>query len=206
MTIDVDICNEALILVGADEVNTFTGPTADDSREAKLCAAFYATTVGNLISQHPWGFTMKQQTLTRLVATPEFGYEFKYLLPADFIRTVETDRRGQEFFSNVDVFFRVGSGISYRIVGRELYTNLDSLKLMYQFQPSEETFPVYFRSLLVLSLAEKLAFALFESESKAAFFNRQRREQLIMARNIDSQQQPNRAIDASNFSLVNVRF
>lgn len=181
---DVAICSAALVMVGADELNSF----ADETREAKLCNLLYDTTVKNLLQDHPWRFSLAQSSLAQLVATPLYGYNYAYQLPTDCLRVISMER----FWP-------------FQVFEDKLYTNANGVNITYQFQPSEVKFPAYFVRLVELEMASLLAVSLAEDESKAQLFKSLAQAQQRRARNIDSQQQPPKVLRQDNNILATVR-
>lgn len=184
MATDISICSSALVLVGADEINSF----ADESREAKLCGILYDTTVKNLLQEHPWRFSLTQASLAQTEATPLYGFQYAYQLPVDCLRVLSMERSWP-----------------YQVYEDKLYANIPLVAITYQFQPSEVRFPAYFVRLLELEMASLLSVALAEDESKATLFRNLADIQKRKARNTDSQQQPTRAIRDYNNVLSQVR-
>lgn len=184
MPTDVEICSQALLLVGADEITSFS----DETREALICQAMYDTTLKSLLEEHPWRFSLAQAQLAQLVATPLYGYNYAYQLPTDMLRLMATESAGP-----------------YQVFENKLYSNESEVYVTYQIKPDEARFPAYFVKVLVLEMAVALAFSLSEDESKASAMQALLEVAKRKARNTDSQQQPTRAVRGENHVLINVR-
>ena len=61
MPSNIDIASNALILIGDNPINSFDEPGAG----AQAAAALYPETKKRLLSEHPWGFALKQQRLNK---------------------------------------------------------------------------------------------------------------------------------------------
>lgn len=179
------ICNTALIMIGADEINSFS----DNTAEAKLCNAVYKETKESLLQYHPWRFTLRQIDLGgALVGEPLFGWKYRYQLPSDLLRIISIE-------SNAD----------YEIYQDRIHTNASPCKIVYQFNVLENNMPSYFVVCLQYHLAKKFAMSLQEDSTKMQLFERTADRETGKARSIDSQQQPNSSIPDRNYSFLNVR-
>ena len=56
-----DICNQALVLVGANTITSFTESTT----ESKVASQLYESTLENLLTRCRWRFSTKQEQLSR---------------------------------------------------------------------------------------------------------------------------------------------
>lgn len=183
---DIKICSAALQLVGAEEINSFL----DETREARICASLYSTVKLDLLQSHTWRFSIRQEELNRLVATPLYGYSYAYSLPADFLRLIGKNNPTSR----------------HQIFENKVYTDLTPVYASIQYDVDEQYFPAYFEKLMFLELASMLSVALLEDEGKAGDFSAMARNQMIKARNIDSQNNTSSVIPAGAFNLTNVRY
>jgi hypothetical protein len=183
---DIRICAAALQLIGAEEIGSFE----DESREARTCASIYPTLRQNLLQKNTWRFSVRQEQLNRLVATPLFGYAYAYSLPSDFLRLVGKNNPSAK----------------HQIFENKVYTDLSTLYANLQYDVDAQYYPAYFTHLFQLELAALLAGALLEDENKTDKFMGFAQRQLLIARNIDSQNNSSSTIPTSAFNLTNVRF
>lgn len=79
----VDLCNMALSLLKVPTIDSIDDPS--DETET-LCALWYAPSRKEILRKHPWNFARKRAVLYAISTTPDFEYDYKYLLPSDFIR------------------------------------------------------------------------------------------------------------------------
>jgi hypothetical protein len=182
---DVDICTTALLLIGADEINSFS----DATREAKLCKAMYATTKDGLLQSHPWRFAVNQVELNKLAETPLFNFSAAFQLPADYLRLIN----------------RNPAALEYKIFEDKIYCNASELKITYAFSPPEHKMPAYFVRALEFDLARLLSVAVLEDTDKAAIYDRMLEEQLRRAKLIDSQNSGGTSTAPSTQSYIAVR-
>ena len=83
----VDICNSALIKIGANTI----GSLSESTKSARLCNQMYDTLRKKLLRSHLWNFSIFRKQLGKTVNTPGFGYTSEFLLPSDCLRVLETD-------------------------------------------------------------------------------------------------------------------
>jgi len=187
MASKLDIINNALLMVGAETIQTLT----DSSREARVAAAIYDTTKEDIISRHPWNFSLGQAQLAQIAATPLFGFDHAYQLPVDpkAIRVIRKNTPRND----------------YRILEDKLYTDDNEVEILYQFDPGEQNYPAYFVRLFEYEIAKIFSFALMQDETQAQIFEGLMTKQMRAARTIDSQSSPSRELDSSEFVLTAVR-
>ena len=64
---NIKICNQALNLLGADIISSFTDTTND---AASVCNNIYETVKKQTLSLYPWSFALVKEQLNRSTATP----------------------------------------------------------------------------------------------------------------------------------------
>jgi len=185
MTTDLEICNTALELVGANSINTFQ----DETRESRLCNQLYVTTRDTLLQHRRWSFTLEIRQLSKLVATPDQGYNYQYQLPSDVLGIAK----------NYD------SHTDWRIIGDKLHTNVDEVSILYQKETGEEDFPPIFVRALEMEMAKLMSMALVQDPTFTQLFEDEAKKALARARNADSNLGPNLVVDRRTFDLTAVR-
>jgi hypothetical protein len=146
----VSICNGALIKIGADRVSSIT----EDKREAILLNAIWDNARDFVLRGHRWNFATKRVELVPNSTTPEWGYQYEFDIPNDFIRIVDTDPDDIEFVVESD------SGGN----GRVLRCDESVLDLTYIFQQSNmEAWDHSASKALEWQLAGEVAYALTQS-------------------------------------------
>lgn len=111
MPSDVDICNQALSLIGHSP-SKVTSLSGTDTTSV-LCNLWFATTRDQLLQEHTWDFATKRAALVPNTTEPVFGYAYSYDLPSDFLRVVISSFEDEGYVTGGD----------YRIVGNNLYSN-----------------------------------------------------------------------------------
>lgn len=185
-----DICNQALVLVGANTITSFSQNTT----ESIVANQLYETTVEDLLTKCRWRFASKQVQLSKNTTNPDARYESSYALPSDalILHTVTVsddiikyDRYGQNIFTNT--------------------TTSDTVIADYTFQPSESIFPPYFVKVLVFELASLFAGAIARNDQLANLYTQRSIAQLQQAKSIDSQAQTTRRANVDRFRNVRNR-
>lgn len=82
MASDVGICNAALQKLGADRIASL----AENSRNARSCAAAYERLRQAELRAHPWSFAISREQLAADATAPAFGRARAFPLPSDFLR------------------------------------------------------------------------------------------------------------------------
>lgn len=185
MATDISMCNTALLMAGASTINSFS----DNTREAAICNAIYATTRDTQLSKFMWSFSTFQELLARTSNTPLFDYTYEYQLPTGTIRVAKTD----------------GFGNEYRILKDKLLSDEETVELLFQKDPGEEFYPAWFVRCIEYKLAEILSLTLVQDETLARSFSQQYLISMREARGIDSQNNPNKTMADHNFTLTYVR-
>ena len=182
-----DICNKALVLVGANTITSFNQSTT----ESKVANNLYESTLENLLTRCRWRFASKQTQLSKNTTNPDARYESSYALPADalVIHTVTVSD---------DV-------IKYDRYGQNLFTDTTSSDIViadYTFQPSESDFPPYFKQTLVFELASLFAGAIARNDQLSELYHKRSIAQLAIAKGLDAQAQTTRRMEVERFRNV----
>ena len=179
-----DICNQALVLVGANTINSFS----ENTTESKVCNQLYNMTLETMLTRCRWRFSTKQQQLSRKTDKPLGRFSSAYSLPSDALvmntitvsdNVIQYDRYNDQIFCDA--------------------TSTDVAIADYTFQPSEADFPPYFKSALVFELASLFAGAIARNDSLSILYQRKAQGQLSIAKSQDSQAQTTRRADVDRF-------
>jgi hypothetical protein len=183
---DIKICAAALQLAGAEEITSFE----DETREARICASLYPTIKADLLQSHTWRFSIRQEELNRLASTPLFGFSNAYSLPADFLRLIGKSNPTSK----------------HQLFENKVYTDLTPVYASIQYNVNERFFPAYFEKLIILEMAVMLSTSLLEDVDKSRNYATLAKNQMVKARNIDSQNNTASIIPNGAFNLTNVRY
>ena len=84
---EVSIANQALGWLGGNKITSF----GDDSTEAKLISANYASIRDAVLEDHAWTFANARAILLPDLTAPAFEYGQRFLQPVDTIRILTAD-------------------------------------------------------------------------------------------------------------------
>lgn len=198
---DLSICSDALIMLGASPLSSFTEGTS----AAQACDRLYPDLRDSLIARYPWSWSFKKSALNRLTTAPINEWLYAYQLPGDILSGVQA------------VFASSGSNeqplrYGWEIYGQELYTNLETVYIDYQATVSESRMPEYFVMLLRTAMAAELAMVITDQVTKSDYYRglaygtpgeNGRGGLMREAMNIDSRGKAPQIIE--DFALIDVR-
>ena len=166
---EIEICNQALLLLGAVTINDFT----ESSDMARLCSNLYAPSRNAVLRLHPWNFAVTRVQLAPEAAAPAFGFGYSFVIPPDCERILEV------------------SEDTYKIERRKILCDSSVLNLKYIFRNTAVTeYDSLFIDALAAYLAFKMAYPITKSnETKKVMFDTFK-SIFPMAKNIDGQEEP----------------
>lgn len=85
-TSDVELCSNALVLIGDATISSFDpnqGPRAD------VASNLYANIRNATLRMHPWSRSRKRIVLAPQVTPPGFGWSASFVLPPDLVRIIQ---------------------------------------------------------------------------------------------------------------------
>ena len=198
---DIQICSDALLLLGANPISSFT----EGTDESNICDRLYQDIKIRTLTMYPWSFSFKKVQLARLITTPTNEYKYEYQLPSDIIG------RPNAVYDTDDVGAHPRR--EYRLLGNKLLTDYESVYIDYQFNVTEFALPSYFVQLLKYQMAWHLAMPITDQTDKSDYWRtiaegtpgeNGRGGYMRQAMNIDGAGNPTNAIQ--DFSLINVRY
>jgi len=197
----LSICSDALLMLGASPISSFT----EGTDEANICNSLYPDIKHKTIASYPWSFSFKKIQLARLITTPTTEYKYEYALPSDMIGTPRA------------VFISSQAGAvpqrEYKLSGGKLLTDYETIYVDYQFAVEEYEMPHYFVQNMKYQLVWHLAMPITDQLEKSDYWRQVaqgtpaengRGGYMRQAMNIDGQGQPTNALQ--DFPLINVRY
>ncbi len=140
VTSKTQIANKALVKIGAKRITDL----ADNSNtNARTCNEVFDQIAEEVIRSGEWN-CLKTRAVLPQTTTPEFGWEFAYLLPEDCARVIKLN----------GTYNDAEPGDTYEIEGRSLLTNADEGKIQYvklEFNVAQ------WDALLIAAVATRLA-------------------------------------------------
>ena len=183
-TTAIDVCNRALVLIGASPMTSFE----DGTNEALVAVNLYEDTCRATLVNTRWRFAIDQRALNRLTSEPTGRWDAAYLIPAEslFVHAVTVN----------------DAPIQYDIFGNMVYcdaTTNDTVIADYNFRPTEAKFPSYFVQALVYELAGQFALGIARDDALSSMMFNNARFYMQRARTMDSQQQTTRKLITNRF-------
>ena len=126
----IDICNHALLKVGADTIASLdVSQSTDDGvvYSAKLCNILFRQALLETLRNYAWNSAVKRVQLVRLSEAPAFKYKYKYALPNDFVRLINVYETTNAYDDNTQ----------WSVESNELLTDLDAAYLKYVAEPED---------------------------------------------------------------------
>jgi len=194
----VDICNEAMDLLGAATIISLT----QDSKEARLCNRRFDTVRDAVFRSHLWNVGLTRATLAQDATAPAFGFAYQYTLPTNpyCLRVVS--------FWNSTVDNEIAaydSNVMYKIEGRKILSNEGSCKITYIARVEDtEEYDALLSSTIAHRLAADTAYAITGSMSVAQSMQALYEARLREAKGVDAMEGFPEQPQADEY--INVRF
>lgn len=197
----LSICSDALIMLGASPLSSFS----DGTDEAQVADRLYDDVRDTIIMQYPYSWTIQKTKIARLADTPINEWKYKYQLPGDMLGNPKAVFNTSSVGAN--------SIRDFEIYSAGLFTNLEDVWIDYQYLPEPAEFPPYFVRLLKTALAAEFAEPITDQITKADYFHSKaygapsdnmRGGLVRVAINIDGADQPPKSIQ--EFPISDIRF
>lgn len=183
---EVDICSNALQLLGAKPISDFSG--ADD--RTRLVSNLWPQVRDWLLRSHYWNCAVKRVQLAPDVAPPAFDYSQQYTLPGDWLRTLQIGEKG--------------APVDFTAEGRKILCDDNPLNLVYVARVSEGSWDTALQMAATYAMASLCAYPITQSASLGDSMYGKLVMLLKQTRAIDGQDNPPEQI--SDFRLFSSRF
>lgn len=198
--IAIDLCNQAIGLVGAEPISSFD----DGTSVAATCASLYQPLRAQMLVTYPWRFANTKAQLAPLTEAPLFGWRQAFALPAGALRL-------NALFTSTAPGARPTT--DWQLFDGRVMANAAALWLDFGYDAAEEAWPVHFRTLMRYALAAEFALPFTENASAADLWQRKafgapgengQGGMVRWARQIDALQNPARGL--LQYPLLDARF
>jgi hypothetical protein len=194
----VDICNEAMDLLGAATITSLT----ENSKEARLCNRRFETVRDTVLRAHNWNIAITRKQLAKDSDSPAFGFTNQFTLPTDpyclrviSLHTANVDNEISPY--DVQAMFKVE--------GRKILTDEGTCRIIYVGRITDtEQYDSLLSSTIAHRLASETAYAITGSTSVAQQIFSLYQQRLTEARSMDAiEGKPDRIIteDFTNIRL-----
>ena len=186
MTSAIAICSNALLQLGDSTIASFS----ESTDRARLCANLWPMVRDDLLRKHVWACARKRVLLAPEAAAPAFDWGYSFLLPGDWVRTVQVGERG--------------GALEFEMEGRRILADVTELPLVYVW---ENTDPAKWDDALVdaacFEMQARLAYAITQSSSLAQLKRQEADRALKVAKALSGQDNPPE--DAGDSPFINAR-
>jgi hypothetical protein len=180
MSSPVEICSNALILVGASPIASLS----ETSDRAIVVSNLYDQVRRATLRRHLWNFAMTRELLSPDSTPPAFEWSNAFTLPGDCLRLVSIGEKGEH--------------PDYTLEGRKILSNDSSIKLGYVSDVSDVSqFDAMFIDALCANIAFTAAWPITKSESMQKAMWTLYQSKIQEARTIDGVETPPGEIDSS---------
>jgi hypothetical protein len=172
---EIDIVNGALLHAGLDPIASLD----DDSKAARTAKILYPGARDAMLRMHQWNFAKKRVTLAQDTNLPASGFDFQYILPADYVMMGKGDDAHRDW------------SIERTDNGMRLLTNATSIVISYYALITDPNqWDTLFRECLEHWLASKFASALRNAPQVSAALENEYKELLRLARVQNAHENP----------------
>lgn len=200
-TTKVDIASQALGLLRADPISSFTQGT----NEADIVNLHYNTFVLDMFSRYPWSFALEKKQATQDSITPVNEYKYRYHMPSGMQKLYKVYDSGSTGARPIPT--------GWDRIGAFIYSNHEKIYVEGTYYIDEGSWPGYFITFAAHALAAYIAMPVTDDESIAEKWQRiayglpsegEKGGKFQVAAGIDAQQQPPEEI--TNFEIIDARF
>ena len=180
----IKVCSRASVLIGGDEIQSFT----DGTLESSVADSVYEDIVRAALTNTRWRFATNQQQLSRLEATPTGRWGAAYQLPSETLL--------------VHALTVNDIPIKYDIYGDKAYTNAstnDKVIADFTYRADEQNWPSFFTLAVQHMLAGTFAISIARDSTLSQLMDQKAQLFMAQARRADSQQQTTRKLNTSRF-------
>jgi len=162
---NITICNQALNLLGADTISSFSD-TSNDA--AAVCNNIYETVKRQTLSMYQWSFAFTKLQLSQSSTTPIGEWDYRYDLPSTAVaaqpfQVYNSKATSAQPINTFEIF--------YTSSGPAIFTNEKTIFIDYITSAvTEGLMPSYFVQLLVYMMAWHLAEPVTDQITKADYW------------------------------------
>jgi hypothetical protein len=194
MATEVSICSNAMLRLGGAPISSFDEAFAGGANieQVRVAANLWPTVRQSVLRAHTWNCTLARVLLSPDGTPPAFGYARRFLLPADWLRTLQ-------------VGTYVDQPLEYRSEGRYLVSDELALPLIYQADNKvPNTYDSALIEVLEYAMTAAMCYAVTRSASLRDSLTAEFVARLKLARSLDGQDDPPQTF--GDFPLYSSRF
>jgi hypothetical protein len=180
MATAVSISSNAMLRLGADPISSFDEADLEGSNieRARLAANLWPTVRKEVLRAHPWNCAIARVLLSPDEVAPAFGYTNRFLLPSDWLRTLQVGETPESL-------------LEFQPEGRYLLANESALPLVYVFDNDNPgTYDALLVGVMEAAMAASLAYPVTKSAAAVERFAAEYEAKAKKARATDGQDAP----------------
>lgn len=185
----IEICNIALVAIGASTIRDFT----QANKNERVCETMYPHVRDLLLSGYDWSFARKFEYLRATVGAVETEHGVAYDIPVDCLRPMD--------------IYPFGRGQQWEQVGNSIYTKVQNPMLRYTVRElNTGLYTTSFVNALAMQIAVAIAPAIRQNDKFEVRFEQRANTTLLLAQEEDAgrgEQQLHPDRDPNNDSFVN---
>jgi hypothetical protein len=181
MAADVDLANQALLLLGADPIVSLAAPHSTQAQQ--VCAANFWEVADQCIVEHPWNFATRRSPELAATTTPNGGWDYAYVLPTDpfCLRVLGISGTPED----------VDKTARWAVEGRTLVTDDINVKIKYLARVTDlAAWSPGFKRYFVRKLAEAIAYPITQTPSVAQDMGQLAEQAWLRAKAVDGLEGP----------------
>jgi len=180
----IKVCSRASVLIGGDEIQSFT----DGTLESSVADSIYEDIARTALTNTRWRFATNQQQLNRLTDTPVGRWDSAYQLPSGtlFLHALTVNELP----------------IKYDTYGNKAYTDAvesDVVIADFTYRADEQDWPSFFTLAVQHMVAGAFAISIARDSTLSQLMDQKAQFYMAQARRLDSQQQTTRKLNTSRF-------
>lgn len=186
-TSDVQICSNALLLLGDETIASFD----EETSRATLAANLWPTVRDAILRSHPWNCAMTRVALAADSTPPAFDWDYQFSLPGDCVRVWTVGRRDDP-------------PVDWHVEGTKLLCNVEIAYVRYIRRLSDAAaYDALLTEALTTGAAKRFAYPITKSISTAEDMAKLHEQDIRKARTVDGQEGTGE--DSTDSALIRVR-
>lgn len=181
MATDVSICSNALLMLGASPIASFT----EGTKAAQVASNLYPDQKRDFLRAHPWNAAITRVQLAPLTTGPTFGWKAAFKLPTDCVRVLSVESSGYD--------------IEHKIEGRNILADVTTVDVRYITNLAEDRWDASMVSAMTLKMAGAMSYAITKSASLADAWMAAADRKMREAKTLDGQEGTPDAIEDDPF-------
>lgn len=184
MSSKVQICSNALLLIGSQTINDLDEPTD----RARTAANLYPFVFERVLRDHSWNCAKRRVLLNPETTPPAFDWAYSFALPGDWVRNIQV---GYLSGGMSDASGGIISGSDWIMEGRRILSDANALPLVYiSNMTTENLFDASLTYAMTLAMSAAMAYPITKSTSQQQAQETLYQNWLKRARNEDGQDDP----------------